>query len=269
MAGGSIRHGTIERMVYTCYEMVRDCRAGTAEGWSFFAANYVPVMRRLIAHYAPERAADRGLEERLLVAIRQPEAGLFQSLEPAPERYFLAGLRQMVLGSLEAPDPEMVLDLATAAEALAPLTVTEKLAAWLETMRYTPQQTAAMLRVSAAMVEKVRERAAELIRGKVDQWRRTILAENGMALGRAASEAGGKDCYPSKAFLDILDGRTTWAVRERTDQHVTGCLHCVDHWCRMVETTELPRGVKPLAEAEVAGLKKLLGVAEKKKRFWQ
>jgi len=269
MVKGLIQHDTIEGMVYTCYEMVRDCRAGEARGWEHFLANYVPVMRRLISHYSPDRTGDGALESWLLQEIRKPESGLFQSLEPAPERYFVAGLRQMVIARVEAPAQEIALDLTETAEALTPLTVTEKLAVWLETMRYPPEASAAMLRVSAAMVEKVRARAAELIRGKVDRWRSTILADNGMLLGRMAAEAGGKDCYPAKAFVDILDGRTTWSVRERTDQHVTGCFHCVDHWCRMVETTELTRGVKPLGEAEVAELGKVIGVEGKKKRLWR
>jgi hypothetical protein len=40
--------------------------------------------------------------------------------------------------------------------------MTEKQAAWLETMRYTPEQAGPMLRVSPQTVEKVRDRAAEL-----------------------------------------------------------------------------------------------------------
>ena len=44
-------------MIYTCYEMVRDCRAGRAEGWRYFVASYVPVIRKLLAHYQAGGAA--------------------------------------------------------------------------------------------------------------------------------------------------------------------------------------------------------------------
>src|ERR1043166_9730660 len=82
--------------------MIRDCRADRPEGWSYFLIHYVPVIRRLIAHYAPERTGDTALVERAIGAMRRPESGLFDSLEPAPERWFIAGLRQKVLEEIAA-----------------------------------------------------------------------------------------------------------------------------------------------------------------------
>ena len=249
--------------------MIRDCRADRPEGWSYFLAQYVPVIRRLIAHYAPERTGDGALVERAIAVLRRPESGLFESLEPAPERWFVAGLRQKVLAEIAAPAAEIPVELATVAEALAPLTLTEKLAVWLEAMRYTPDQTAPMLRISPATVEKVRDRAAESMRAKSETWRRTLLAENGIALGRAAAVAETKECLPAKAFLDILDGRTTWLGREQMERHVNTCWHCIDHYCRMVEVIEVMRGVKPLEEAEAAPLRKALGLPDEKKSGWK
>jgi hypothetical protein len=256
-------------VVYTCYEMIRDCRADRPEGWSYFLTHYVPVIRRLVAHYAPERTGDAALVERVIGAMRRPESGLFDSLEPAPERWFIAGLRQKVLEEIAAPAAEVPIELAAVAEALAPLTLTEKLAAWLESMRYKPEEAAAMLRISPATVEKIRDRAAETIRAKSENWRRTMLADNGIALGRAAAAAETKDCLPAKAFLDILDGRTTWSGREQMERHVNTCWHCVDHYCRMLEVVEVMRGVKPLDPAEAAEIRKALGLPEEKKGGWK
>ena len=83
-------------MIYTCYEMIRDCRADKPEGWSYFLTQYVPVIRGLVTHYFPDRAGDPALVERVLAALRQPQSSLFESLDPAPERAFVAGLRQRV-----------------------------------------------------------------------------------------------------------------------------------------------------------------------------
>ena len=256
-------------MVYTCYEMIRDCRADLPEGWSHFLTQYVPAIRRLVAHYAPESTGDAALVERILLALRLPASSLFQSMEPAPERWFIAELRQKVLAELAAPAPEISIDLETVGVALEPLTVTEKQAAWLEAMRYPPVQAGAMLRVSAATVEKIRARAAELIRGKVDAWRRTLLEENGLQLGRAAAANGGKECLPAKAFLDILDGRTTWMAREQMERHVIACWHCVDHFCRMTEVIEVMRGIRPLEESEAAPLRRALGLAVPRRPGWK
>jgi hypothetical protein len=253
-------------VIYTCYEMVRDCRANLPAGWSYFIANYIPPIRKLLAHYAPD---DPALLEPALLEIRNPQSSLFQSLDPAPERLFVAELRQQVLARIVAPAPDIAIDLETLAAALEPLTMLEKQAAWTETMRYSPRETGAMLRVAAETVSRIRDRAGELIRQKVDAWRRSLLAENGLALGRAAAEAAGKDCLAAKPFLDIIDGRMTWRGREELERHVTGCWHCIDHFCRMAEVVELLRGAQPLSGEEAEPFLKLLGLAAPKKRWWK
>jgi len=194
---------------------------------------------------------------------------MFETLEPAPERWFVAELRQKVLAELPDPTPEIELDLETAAAAFAPLTVVEKQAAWIEGMGYSPEETGAMLRMSGATVGKIREKAAELLRGKIDTWRRSLLRENGRRLGRAAVEARGADCLSPKIFLDVLDGRMTWSGREQMERHVSGCLHCIDHFSRMAEVIELMRGVRPLGEAEAAKYARLLGVEPERKKGWR
>src|ERR1022692_1106368 len=121
-------------MIYTCYEMVRDCRADRPEGWMHFIVHYVPAIRQALAHYAPERAQDAALLNQILLSVRQPESFLFQSAEPPEERWFVAQLRQLVVAELAAPPAEIPLDLETLTAALGPLTMTEKQAAWFETM---------------------------------------------------------------------------------------------------------------------------------------
>src|SRR5579872_7394029 len=134
-------------MIYTSYEMARDCRANLPQGWSYFAVNYVPVVRKLLAHYAPDDPAQL---DRVLLALRDPASSLFQNLEPSPERWFVAELRQKVLAQLPTPAPGIAIDLETVAAALEPLTMLEKQAAWIETMRYPAAATGAMLRVAPA-----------------------------------------------------------------------------------------------------------------------
>jgi hypothetical protein len=256
-------------MIYTCYEMIRDCRADRAEGWRYFIACYVPAIRKLLTHYQAAGPADQATLERVLRAARQPQSSLFESLEPAPERWFVAQLRQKVLEELAPSAPAADLDLETVAAALEPLTLVEKQTAWLETMLYPPAETGVLLRMAPATVEKIRSKAADLIRAKVDSWSRTVLAENGRALGRAAAAAAGGECLPPKPFLDLLDGRTTWRGREQLDQHVTRCWHCIDHFCRLVEVVEVLRGNQPLTDAEAAPFRELLGVPAEKRPAWK
>jgi hypothetical protein len=249
-------------MIYTCYEMIRDCRADKAEGWGHFVSNYAPVIRKLVAHYG-------GDFESALAMLRNPQSSPFQSMEPAPERWFVAEMRQKIVAAAPPAAPDIPLDLETVADALAPLTMTEKQAAWFETMRFAAQPTAEALRMAPGTVEKIRARADELIRGKVDSWRRELLAANGRALGLEAAQGATEDCLPAKTFLDMLDGRSTWRTREEIDQHAGKCWHCIDHFCRMAEVIEILRGVQPLSEAEAAPLRKKLGIEARKKPFWK
>ena len=256
-------------MVYTCYEMIRDCRADRAEGWSHFVANYVPVIRKLLAHYhagSPDQAA---ILERVLKSVRQPQASIFQSMEPAPERWFVAQLRQAVMAELAVPAPAIEIDLETVGAALEPLTLVEKQALWLETMLYTHAETGVLLRMDPKTVEKIRGKGAELIRGKVDSWSRMLLAENGPALGRAAAAVSGEECLSPKPFLDMLDGRTSWGGRSRLERHVTGCWHCIDHFCRLVEVVELLRDIRPPSGEEAQAWERLLGVEEARTPLWK
>jgi hypothetical protein len=181
----------------------------------------------------------------------------------------LAELRQNVVAQVEVSAPEIEIDLETAGAAFEPLTMVEKQAAWMETMRYEPGDIGRMLRMAPPTVEKIRQRAAELVRGKVDQWRRTVLAENGLALGKAAAAASTKECVSAKTFLDILDGRMTWRGREEMERHVTACWHCIDHFSRMAEVLDLLRGLNPLTPQEIESYRAMIGIGAPKRGVWQ
>jgi len=255
-------------MIYTCYEMVGDCRANLPEGWAYFITEYVPLIRKLMAHYAAG-GSDPDLLNRVLLALRKPESKLFQSLDPAPERPFAAELRQNVLAEIPAATPEGDLDLDTLAAALAPFTLVEKQAAWFESMRYSPAETSPMVKMEAKTVERIRGRAADAIRGRLDHWSSTLLVSNGRALGLAAAAGRSQDCLPVKAFLDVIDGRTTWRGREDLDRHVSQCWHCIDHFCRMMEVVEMLRGLQPFSEAEARPFRELFGIVVKKPGLWR
>ena len=260
-------------MIYTCYDMIRDCREGKREGWAYFVSRYVPVLGWLIGHYFPSRKNDAALVERILVSLRASTASLFDSFDPAPERHFLLALRARVLGEAElacgSPPAEYPLDLDTLAEALAPLTLTEKQAVWLETMSYDEQPTSRMLKMAPDTAVRARERAAEMLRVKMSSWRRSVVADNGAVLIGEALKARTADCLPAKAFLDIIDGRATWSNRSQMERHVNSCWHCIDHFCRLREASVLRDLRNPLSEAEADPYLKLLGIEPEPRAFWK
>jgi len=253
-------------MIYTCYEMVRDCREGSLEGWSYFVSNYVPVIRKLLDHYDPGGGVD---VNRILRALHEPGAGLFQSMDPFPERWFVAELRQRVVALIEAAPPPVEIDLATVSRALGPLTLVEKQAVWFEAMRYETPQAGAMLRAAPETVAKMRLRAADLVRGSVDAWSASLLADNGFALGRDAATSAGADCLPAKTFLDVLDGRATWRGREGLESHTAACWHCIDHFCRLMEVILVLRDNRPLTASDAGHYLAALGIEAPRRPLWR
>lgn len=261
-------------MIYTCYDMIRDCRAGTSDGWSFFVTQYVPAIQTLLAHYAPTRKDNQTLIERILSVLRHPESGLFSSIEPGPERMFLAELRQWLLVWLESsapqPPPDLEVELETLSAALQGFTLVERQVVWLETMRYEASETGVMLRMDMHTVEKIRARAAERLRTSLDNWRSSLLWENGSRLRRAAAAAApNSECFPAKAFLDMIDGRTAWRGREEMERHGAACWYCVDHFCRLLEVVELLRGFQPLTERASEPFRAVLGLLPSRKSGWK
>ena len=199
-------------MIYTCYEMVRDCRADLPEGWVHFILHYVPVCRKVLAHYAPERAGDAALLDRILLTVRDPDSFLFHAAGPPEERWFVSQLRQLIVAGLAAPAAEIPLGLETLTAALEPLTMTEKQAAWLETMRYSPEQAGPMLRVSPDTVEKVRHRAAAHAAGRE---RSVAGPRGGCRVGRG---------LPAHQGVPGRGGRAHYLARPRNDGPAPRCL---------------------------------------------
>jgi hypothetical protein len=117
-----------------------------------------------------------------------------------------------------------------------------------------------MLRMSAETAEKIRARGAELVRGSVDAWRSTLLADNGPLLGRAAARYPPRTACPPKTFFDVIDGRATWRGREEMERHVKGCWHCLDHYCRLLEVVDVLRGLSRCRRRRLRGTSGCLGI---------
>lgn len=259
--------------IYTCRDMISDCRANHAPGWRHLITQYVPVIRLLLDHYYPDRGGDAKLIERVLVRLRDPGSNLYAAPAPDTEREFVSKLRQKVLEAAEADhasqEPDVPVTLETLTEALEPLTATERQFVWFEAMGQSAESTAKMLNLEAGTIQSARDRADELLRGKMDRWHKGLIAQNGFALGRLAASGAAEDCLPPKAFLDSIDGRITWKQVKDYEFHLIRCWHCVDHFCRIREADYGLRLARPLAEQEAVPLYSVLQLPEEKKSMWQ
>jgi hypothetical protein len=259
--------------VYTCLDMIRDCRENRKEGWIFLIQNHVPFLRQLLAQYYADRAGDLELLNRVLKTLHNPASELYQKPGPTSEREFLVHLRQVALAAVETDKastaPEIPLDLETLTEAFGPLTVVERQLAWLETMGYDAVATGKLMNAAVETVDKVREKADELLRLKLDSWRRRMLEENGVVLRQLAAVPRGENCLAIKSYLDAIDGRMTWARKHEDEFHMSECWHCVDHFCRVREADLLLQTSKALNHDEAEPFYKMMGVQPDKPSLWK
>jgi hypothetical protein len=235
--------------VYTCFDMLRDCRSGQREGWQHLVRQYVPYWRALLVHYAPHLAMDPETDFRILGRLQQPGCHVFDAGGPVPEGQFLLDLRAFVLGVVLPPEPERRMPLA--ADRLAALSLVERQAVWLETLKFDDRLTGRILDIDPALVLALRKRARAALGGAVPSL--------------FAVPPAGPACLSPRPLGDLLEGRASPSVEE----HLMRCWCCLDLLCRLREARYLMARRPMLTDDEVRGFEHYLGVEEPRPTFWQ
>ena len=221
--------------VYTSYDMIRDCQAGRAEGWLYLVDAFVPAITTIAKHYG---GGDAELRQ-ILTRLREKD-GPLMTMEPCHQREFLYQLRPLILectgtdvkANKDTPDLEAILT------ALAPLSATERQAAWLESFRYDATEIAVIMRMAPDTVAKLRQRVAELLRGGLDTWSAGMLATHGAALGAELETMPTTEPMEFRHFLDVMDGRVTWQRRTGFERQLEGSWPEVHKACRIREADQ-------------------------------
>ena len=119
-------------------------------------------------------------------------------------------------------------------------------------MGYTPEEAGAMLRMAPATVAKIRDRAAELLRGTWIPGGADSRGERSGSWVAPPRWPAGASAFPPRHFWTFSTGGQTGGAAKRWSSTSSGCLHCVDHFCRMAEVIEVLRGAQPLSDEESA-----------------
>ena len=247
--------------VYTCYDMVVDCKAAKPEGWMFFAQRIVPALRLLARHYKlGEEAVHR--------FVTKPD--LFRDATPMPEREFLTHQREALLAAGGYQGGKAgTLELETVAEAFAELTTVERQIAWLETLEYSTAEAAWLLRASEETAAKARTKAGDALRAKLDSWTATILRDNGALLGAEARAVTPNEPTTLRVCYDLIDGRLTWRDRAEFEHRLQNSWWEIDQLCRAREADEALRASQNLTEDEAHEFLTNLKLPSKKpKKSW-
>ncbi|MBK5291964.1 MAG: hypothetical protein JJE04_09845 [Acidobacteriia bacterium] len=249
--------------IYTSFDMIMDCRAGKPEGWLHLITYFTPACRLLLRHY--------GGGEESFAAFLALLRGKVASLEPAPERQLVVWFRPLLLEAAGYPKKPGLgtLDLEILTTAFADLTLVERQVVWFQTMQYIDADTARMVRASEETVHKLRAKAAELLRANVDNWSLTLLSESGAELGEMARGEVREEPVAFNDYINILDGRLTWANRVPVERSLAASWHEVDHLCRIREADDVLRAGPPLTPEQAAPYFALAGVTPPKSSLWK
>ncbi len=246
--------------IYTCFDMIVDCRQGNAPGWRHFARTFVPPLRRLLRHYG-------GGDDQLFAVIerlRDPAASPLQAMQPMTEREFLDTLRPLILEFTAQPNAGSPPDLALVQEALAPLTAIERQTAWMETFGYSIPEAARIMRLDPGTAEKLRVRTEELLRAKLDDWSTGLLARHGRALGADIELSPSAEPLSYRDVFDVIDGRNTWQHRLHFERTLEESWYEVHRACRIREADDALDKAKPLDQAAAQPILDRLGIAAEK-----
>jgi len=252
--------------IYTCLDMIVDCREGKPAGWRHFARTFAAPLRRVLAHYGGGEEHLFQLIERLRNAAASPLAGM----PPMTEREFLDALRPLVLElTSPAPAPQPAPDLALVQEALAPLTAVERQIAWFESFGYPPAEAARIMRISPETAVKLRARTDDLLRSKLDDWAVGLLATHGRALGAEVEQQRPETPLTYRDFFDVMDGRNSWRHRTMFERTLEESWFEVHRACRIREADDALGKSRPLDDASARPILDRLGIPPESKSFWQ
>jgi alpha-L-fucosidase 2 len=154
-------------------------------------------------------------------------------------------------------------------EAFAGLSILEKQNVWFDTMGYGIPDTARLLRTTEQTAQKARDKGADLLRATLDSWTRTLLRDNGAALGDAARAAKPAEPVPFRHYLDIIDGRMTWQNRVGVERALSESWNEIDRFCRVREADAAMNETKPLTDEEMKPYLDLVGVPLPKPSLWK
>lgn len=244
----------------TFHKILAGCEQGSREAWRGFLSDYTPIVHQLISVYLPlaqEARAEFWLNA--LWDLTDNNCERLRAFEHQAEREFLFGLRAFLLERCSARlDPSLDSTAAPRATAetvtalLKGLALIHQEILFLKMAGYSNNTLERILRITPAVaqlgLERLRADYAALLERAEDRclWPAAWAEVTGSA--RAAKK---EDCAPLRQFLRIQDGHISWYDKDPVEEHLSGCLHCLERWTALREVTHWRREAKPCPPAEV------------------
>ncbi len=255
--------------LFTFHQILSACEAGSPEGWRAFLSEYTPLAFELFGLYLPScREPFRDFWPQSLGELAADNFAGLQKFERQSEPEFLADLCAFLLergaarldtagDSTAAPR----LTLESVRELLQGLPLVHQELLFLKLAGFSDATLERIFVMTPAVAQKGLERlraeyAAALERSEDRCPWPAAWAE----LMRQARAAKQEACPPLRQFVRIHEGGFSWYDKEPAEQHVTGCLHCLERWVGLREVKYWRRQAAPRPAAEIDGFLSVLPV---------
>ncbi len=246
--------------LFTFHHILAACEDDSHEGWQAFLGNYAPICFRLIDVCLPCSAEQReDFWRDTLGALTADNHKLLRKFEHQAEREFLVDLRAFLFdrgaerlnlsldpSDVPKPTPESVGAL------LEGLPLIQQEVLFLKLCGYSDATIERMLVITPAVaqkgLERLRAQHSTLLHRDEDKCLWPAAWSQVMRVARAAKT---ETCPPLRLFIRIHDGSFGWSDKDSAEQHVSGCLYCLERWMALREIKHWRREARPRSAAEI------------------
>jgi len=245
----------------TFHKFLPGCEVGDRHSWGIFLSNYTPMALQLCNLYLPfPPDARKAFWRDVLLALWANDHERLRGFPQQAEREFLVGLRAFIFDlALPMLDP-------SSDSTAPPRPTVETLGELLKGLPFLHQETIflklagysnATLEEMLGIAPTVAERGLERLRSgyaavfeKPDD--KCLWPASWLEITRLARAARQPACAPLRQLVRILDGQTSWYEKTPIEEHMGGCLSCLEQWTALREVVFWLREVKPLPFEKIA-----------------
>jgi hypothetical protein len=249
--------------LFTFHKILSACEEGSRPGWQAFLSDYTPIVFQLFNLYLPScRQRQEDFWREALAVLSANNFERLQKLEHQAEREFLIDLRAFLLDfgaarldpgqdSRDAapPTPESLKAL------LKGLPLVHQEVLFLKLAGYSDASLEKALVVTPGVARQGFERLRKdysILLGREED--RSLWPAAWAEVRRFAGAARAESCPSLRQFIRIHEGGSSWYEKEPAEQHVSGCLYCLERWTALREIKYWRREAKPRPLAEVESL---------------
>jgi hypothetical protein len=253
--------------IRTIFDTVQDCSIGARQGWFEFIRDYAPITRTLLQKYFPALSPE--LDNHVVAVFARAHAdqnAWFPTLRFTNEREFAMPFRDLVLAygrSVERFSPALTTE--DLARALDGLSLIQRQCFWGFLKGWNVEEISAMLMNASATAQETKATADErlsLMAGPPGSADRPAAARAAIEVAQSTSSA---DCLSWKTCNNLVNGQISWLDRQRAEQHIADCLHCLNNFTAFQEMIWLRKTTLPAASSDAERILSALNLQSESK----